>query len=385
MRRTLFEDIHEDFRASFRTFLEREVLGSYERWEREGVVPRAVFALAGAHGFLGMAIPEEHGGAGAADFRFNLILGEEAQRAGVGGFGLGVTLHNDICLPYFLAYCTPEQRARWLPGIASGELITAIAMTEPGTGSDLAAIATRARREDQHYVVDGAKTFITNGVNADLVIVAVKTGAGGHENRRRDISLLVIERGMEGFTRGRNLQKIGQHSQDTAELAFDGVHVPVENLLGEEGEGFRYLVSNLPQERLSIAAAAVAAAEAALAWTLDYVRERSAFGQPIGSFQHSRFTLAELRTEIQLARVFVDRCVVALDADELSAEDAAMAKWWCTELQGRVVDRCLQLHGGYGYMLEYPIARAFLDARVTRIYGGANEIMKEIVGRSMGL
>jgi alkylation response protein AidB-like acyl-CoA dehydrogenase len=385
MRRTLFDDVHEDFRASFRTFLQREVLGEYERWEHAGIVPRETFALAGAHGFLGMAIPEQHGGAGADDFRFNLILGEEAQRAGVGGFGLGVTLHNDICLPYFLAYCTPEQRARWLGGIASGELITAIAMTEPGTGSDLAAIATRARRDGEHYVVDGAKTFITNGINADLVIVAVRTGAGGHENRHRDISLLVIERGMEGFARGRNLHKIGQHSQDTAELSFDGVHVPVENLLGEEGEGFRYLVSNLPQERLSIAASAVAAAEAALGWTLDYVRERKAFGQPIGAFQSSRFTLAELRTEIELARVFVDRCVVALTAGELSAEDAAMAKWWCTELQGRVVDRCLQLHGGYGYMLEYPIARAFLDARVTRIYGGANEIMKEIVGRSMGL
>jgi long-chain-acyl-CoA dehydrogenase len=388
MKRELFEDVHEDFRASFRTFLEREVIGGegrYGEWERAGIVPREVFALAGRGGFLGMAVPERHGGAGAEDFRLNLVIGEETQRAGVGSFGLGITLHNDICLPYFLAYCDERQRERWLGGIASGELITALAMTEPGMGSDLAAMSTTARREVGHYVVDGAKTFITNGINADLVIVAVKTGAGGHETRHRDISLLVLERGMEGFERGRNLEKIGQHAQDTAELSFSGLRVPVENLLGEEGQGFRYLVSNLPQERLSIAASAVAAAEAALGWTLEYVRERRAFGQPIGSFQSARFTLAELRTEIEIARAFVDRCAQALNAGELTAEDAAMAKWWCTELQGRAVDRCVQLHGGYGYMLEYPIARAYVDARVTRIYGGANEIMKEIVGRSMGL
>jgi alkylation response protein AidB-like acyl-CoA dehydrogenase len=385
MRRTLYEDAHEDFRASFRTFLEREVLGEesrYGEWERKGIVPREVFAQAGQGGFLGMSVPERHGGAGVEDFRFNLIVGEETQRAGVGSFGLGVTLHNDICLPYFLTYCSEEQRERWLRGIAAGDLITALAMTEPGIGSDLASMTTRARREGDHYVVDGSKTFITNGINADLVITAVKTDP---TERHRGISLLVVERGMEGFSRGRNLEKIGQHAQDTAELSFAELHVPVGNLLGEEGEGFRYLVSNLPQERLSIAASAVAAAEAALGWTLDYVRERRAFGQPIGSFQSARFTLAELRTETEIARVFVDRCVLALNDGELSAQDAAMAKWWCTELQGRVVDRCLQLHGGYGYMLEYPIARAFADARVTRIYGGANEIMKEIIGRGLGL
>ena len=385
MRRTLYEDVHEDFRASFRTFLEREVLGDegrYGEWEREGIVPREVFALAGRGGFLGMAVGEQHGGADAEDFRFNLIIGEETQRAAVGGFGLGITLHNDICLPYFLTYCDELQAARWLPGIASGELITAVAMTEPGIGSDLAAMSTTARREGEHYVVNGAKTFITNGINADLVITAVKTDPS---ERHRGISLLILERGMEGFERGRNLEKIGQHSQDTAELSFSDVHVPVENLLGEEGQGFLYLVSNLPQERLSIAASAVAAAEAALGWTLEYVRERKAFGQPIGSFQASRFTLAEIRGEIEVGRVYIDRCAEALNAGELSAEDAAIAKWWCTDLQGRVVDRCLQLFGGYGYMLEYPIARAFADARVTRIYGGANEIMKEIVGRSMGL
>jgi alkylation response protein AidB-like acyl-CoA dehydrogenase len=385
MRRRLFEDVHEDFRASFRTFLEREVIGEegrYGEWERAGIVPREVFARAGRGGFLGMAVPERYGGAGADDFRFNLIIGEETQRGGVGSFGLGVTLHNDICLPYFLSYCDEAQRERWLPGIAAGELITALAMTEPGIGSDLAGMSTRALRDGGHYVLDGAKTFITNGINADLVIVAVKTDP---TERHRGISLLVVERGMEGFERGRNLEKLGQHAQDTAELSFSDVRVPVENLLGEEGEGFRHLVSNLPQERLSIAASAVAAAEAALSWTLEYVRERHAFGQPIGSFQSSRFTLAELRTETEIARAYVDRCAQALDADELTAEDAAMAKWWCTELQGRVVDRCLQLFGGYGYVLEYPIARAYADARVTRIYGGANEIMKEIVGRSMGL
>ncbi len=385
MRRTLFEDVHEDFRASFRTFLEREVIGQdgrYGEWERNGIVPRAVFALAGRGGFLGMAVPERYGGAGADDFRFNLIVGEETQRAGVGSFGLGITLHNDICLPYFMTYCSEHQRERWLGGIATGHLITALAMTEPGIGSDLAAMSMSARREGEHYVVDGSKTFITNGINADLVIVAVKTDPSA---RHRGISLLVLERGMKGFSRGRNLEKIGQHAQDTAELSFAAVHVPVENLLGAEGEGFRYLMSNLPQERLSIAASAVAACEAALQWTLDYVRERRAFGQPIGSFQSSRFALAEMRAETDIARSYIDTCVQALNAGELSAEDAAMAKWWCTELQGRVVDRCLQLHGGYGYMLEYPIARAFTDARVTRIYGGTNEIMKEIVGRSMGL
>jgi len=374
MRRDLFEDVHEDFRASFRTFLEREVIGEdgrYGEWEREGLMPRDVFALAGRGGFLGMAVPERYGGAGAQDFRLNLVIG-----------GLGITLHNDICLPYFLTYCTEQQRERWLAGIASGELITALAMTEPGIGSDLASMSTRARRDGDHYVVNGSKTFITNGINADLVITAVKTDPS---QRHSGISLLIVERGMEGFERGRNLEKIGQHAQDTAELSFADVHVPVENLLGREGEGFRYLVSNLPQERLSIAASAVAAAEAALGWTLEYVRERQAFGQSIGSFQSSRFTLAEAHGEVQIARAFVDRCTQALDAGELTPEDAATAKWWCTDLQGSVIDRCLQLFGGYGYMLEYPIARAFADARVTRIYGGANEIMKEIVGRSLGL
>ena len=385
MRRDLFDDVHEDFRASFRTFLQREVLGEegrYGDWERAGIVPREVFERAGRGGFLGMAVPESHGGAGAEDFRLNLVIGEETQLAAVGSFGLGITLHNDICLPYFLSYCDEEQSSRWLAGIASGELITAIAMTEPGIGSDLASMSASAKRDGDHYIVNGAKTFITNGINADLVIVAVKTDPS---ERHRGISLLVVERGMEGFERGRNLEKIGQHAQDTAELSFADVRVPASNLLGEEGHGFHYLVSNLPQERLSIAASAVSAAEAALGWTIDYVRERQAFGQSIGSFQASRFTLAELRAEVEIGRVYIDRCASALNVGELTPEDAATAKWWCTDMQGRVVDRCLQLHGGYGYMLDYPIARAYADARVTRIYGGANEIMKEIVGRSMGL
>ncbi len=385
MRRTLFEDLHEDFRASFRTFLEREVVGEegrYGDWEREGIVPRGVFEAAGRGGFLAMSVPERYGGAGADDFRLNLVIGEECQRSAVGSFGLGITLHNDICLPYFLRLADEPQRERWLPGIVSGELITALAMTEPGIGSDLAGMGATAIRDGDHYVLNGSKTFITNGINADLVIVAAKTDP---RERHRGISLLIAERGMEGFERGRKLHKLGQHAQDTAELSFEDVRVPVENLLGQEGEGFIHLVSNLPQERLSIAASAVAAAEAALDWTLAYVKERQAFGQPIGSFQNSRFTLAQLHSEVQVARVYLDNCVVALDAEDLSPEDAAGAKWWCTELQGRLVDACLQLHGGYGYMLEYPIARAYADARVTRIYGGANEIMKEIIGRSLGL
>ena len=382
MRRTIFTDEHEMFRSSFRQFLDREVVPDFEQWERDGIVPRELFTAAGAAGFLGMAVPEEYGGGGVDDFRYNLVIGEEIQRSGTGGAGLGITLHNDICLPYFTSLCTDVQKERWLPGIASGELITAVAMTEPGIGSDLASMSTTAMRDGDNYVVNGSKTFITNGINADLVITAVKTDPS---QRHKGMSLLVLERGMDGFERGRNLEKVGLHSQDTAELFFTDVQVPVENLMGTEGQGFVHLVQNLPQERISIAAAGVAAAEAAFGWTLEYVKERTAFGQPVGSFQHSRFVMAELRTEIDLARVFVDRCIEALNADELTAEEAAEAKWWCTELQKRVVDACVQLHGGYGYMLEYPIARAYTDARITTIYGGTTEIMKEIIGRSLGL
>ena len=383
MRRTLFDDDHEAFRGAFRAFLDREVVPHHEEWDAAGIVPRELFHTAGKHGFLGMDIPESYGGGGVCDFRFNTVIAEETMRAGVAGAGLGISLHNDICLPYFLAYCTDEQKRRWLPGIAAGELITAIAMTEPGIGSDLASMSTTARRDGDEYVVNGAKTFITNGINADLVITAVKTDP---TQRHRGMSLLVLERGMPGFDRGRNLDKIGQHAQDTAELSFTDVRVPLTNLLGpEEGQGFTQLVTNLPQERLSIAISGVAAARTALEQTLAYVKQRQAFGKPIGSFQNSRFVLAELATEIDIAEHYTDDCVRALNAGELTAVDASKAKWWCTELQGRTVDRCLQLHGGYGYMNEYPIARAFTDARITRIYGGTTEIMKEVIGRSLGL
>jgi len=381
VRRALFEADHIDFRASVRRFMAEEIEPHHERWEQEGIVPRELFTRAAEKGLLAMAVPERYGGLGVEDFRFNQVVVEEVGRAGVAGSGLGLTLHNDICLPYFLRYCSEEQHERWLPGIAAGELITAVAMTEPGIGSDLAAMQATARREGDSYVLNGTKTFITNGVNADLVITAVKTDP---DQRHHGISLVVVERGMEGFDRGRNLDKLGMHAQDTAELFFTDVVLSEENLLGAEGDGFAYLVANLPQERLSIALAGVAAARAALDMTLEYVTERRVFGQPVASFQASRFALAEMATEIELATVFCDRCVQALNDDELSAQDAAMAKWWCTELQGRVVDRCLQLHGGYGYMLEYPIARAFADARITRIYGGTTEIMKELIGRSLG-
>jgi alkylation response protein AidB-like acyl-CoA dehydrogenase len=382
MRRRLYEADHEAFRESVRRFLDKEVVGHQEQWDREGIVPRQLFTTAGSAGLLGIAIPEEYGGGGVDDFRFNAVLGEEVQRSGAAAAGLGLTLHNDICLPYFLDLATEEQRSRWLPGIASGELITAIAMSEPGIGSDLASMTTTAIRDGEHYVVNGAKTFITNGINADLVVTAVKTDPA---QRHKGMSLVVLERGMAGFERGRNLDKLGQHAQDTAELFFHDVRVPVGNLLGEQGKGFAHLVDRLPQERLSIAIAGVAAAATALHWTLDYVRDRTAFGRPIGSFQHSRFRLAEIATEIDVAQAYIDRCIEALNDGELTVEDAAKAKWWCTELQGRVLDTCLQLHGGYGYMTEYPIARAYADARITRIYGGTTELMKEVIGRSLGL
>jgi alkylation response protein AidB-like acyl-CoA dehydrogenase len=382
VRRTLFDDEHELFRDSVRRFIAAEVVPRNEAWERAGIVDRDLFQSAGKHGFLGMAVPTEYGGGGVDDFRYNLVIGEEVQRAGINAAGLGWTLHNDICLPYFLSLCNEEQKARWLPGISSGELITAIAMTEPGIGSDLASMTTTAVRDGDHYVVNGSKTFITNGIHADLVVTAVKTDPS---ERHRGMSLVVVERDMAGFERGRNLDKIGMHAQDTAELFFTDVHVPVANRLGDEGGGFRYLVTNLPQERLSIAATGVAAARAAFEQTLSYVKERQAFGQPIGAFQNTRFRMAEMATEIELGQTFIDRCVLALNDGELTAEEASMAKWWCTELQGRVVDACVQLHGGYGYMAEYPVARAYADARVTRIYGGTTEIMKEIIGRNLGL
>jgi len=381
MDRKHYESEHIAFGEAVRAFIDKEMVPNFLEWEQIGSAPRELFQVAGQNGFLGMAVPEEYGGGGVSDFRFNQAMNEQMAYAGVTGAGLGLTLHNDMCLPYFLTYATDQQRRRWLPGIVSGELITAVAMTEPGAGSDLSGIRTSAVRDGGEYIVNGSKTFITNGINADLVITAVRTGP----DRHRGLSLLILERGMPGFERGRNLQKIGMHSQDTAELSFTDVRVPLANLLGKENEGFFQLVAKLPQERMSIAVAGVAEARAAFENTLRYVQERRAFGQPIGSFQHSRFVLAEIATEIDVTQTFIDRCVDDLNAGELSAPDAAKAKWWATELQGRVVDRCLQLHGGYGYMLEYPVARAFTDARVTRIYGGTTEIMKDVIGKSLGL
>jgi alkylation response protein AidB-like acyl-CoA dehydrogenase len=382
MRRTLFQTEHDDFRAAVRQFVEKEIVPYTGQWAEAGIVPRELFTTAGAAGLLSTAIPEEYGGGGVPDFRFNLVLSEETARVGAAAAGLGLTLHTDICTPYLLRLTNEEQKRRWLPGVASGELITAIAMTEPGIGSDLASMSTTARRDGDEYIVNGAKTFITNGINADLVITAVKTDPA---QKHRGMSLLVIERGTAGFERGRNLAKMGQHAQDTAELFFDEARVPAANLLGAEGEGFGQLTSNLPQERLSIAGYGVAAARAALDWTVTYVQQRTAFGRPVGSFQNTRFRLAELATEVDIAQAFVDQCVLALNDGELSPADAAKAKWWCTELQGRAVDLGVQLHGGYGYMAEFPIAQAWADARITRIYGGTTEIMKEIVGRDLGL
>jgi alkylation response protein AidB-like acyl-CoA dehydrogenase len=380
MQRDLYEPEHDMFRDSFRRFLEKEIGPRAEEFERDGIMDRAIFARAGAAGFLAMEAPEEYGGGGVKDFRYNAVIIEEVAETAIGGSGLGLTLHNDICLPYFLNLATDEQKQRWLPGICSGELVTAIAMTEPGMGSDLASMGTTAVRDGEVYVVNGSKTFITNGINADLVITAVKTDPG---QRHKGMSLMVIERGMDGFERGRNLDKIGLHSQDTAELFFTDVRVPAGNLLGAEGEGFRYLVTNLPQERLSIAVGGLANARAAYRWTLEYVKERQAFGQPIAGFQNTRFKLAEMATEIAVAEAFIDKAILAHNQGRLTAEEAAMAKWWCTELQGRATDIGVQLHGGYGFMTEYPIARAYADARVTRIYGGTTEIMKEIIGRSI--
>jgi alkylation response protein AidB-like acyl-CoA dehydrogenase len=379
-QRTLFEPEHELFRESFRSFLDRYVAPHHEQWERDKIVDRSVWLQAGKQGFLGMAVPEEYGGGGNSDFRYNTIITEEVTAGRYSGIGFG--LHNDVVLPYLLRLATEEQKQRWLPSFCSGELITAIAMSEPGTGSDLQGIKTRAVKDGDEWVLNGAKTFITNGINSDLVIVVAQTNA---DKGSQGFSLLVVERGMEGFERGRKLDKIGLDAQDTAELSFDNVRVPAENLLGEEGMGFVYLVKNLPQERLSIAIMAAAAMEEVLESTLQYTKERKAFGKPIGSFQNSRFVLAELATEATAVRIMVDEFIRLHLDEKLTVEQAAMAKWYATEAQVRLVDRCLQLHGGYGYMREYGIARAFLDSRVQTIYGGTTEIMKEIIGRSMGV
>lgn len=382
MKRTIFEADHELFRSSVREFVGREVTPNVPKWEENGIVDKSMFRRAGDAGLLGMAIPQEHGGGGTDDFRFNAVVVEELVYGDAMASGMCITLHNDVVLPYFLSLTNDEQKERWLPGMASGDLMGAIAMTEPGAGSDLAGISTTAIRDGEHYIVNGSKTFITNGINSDVILTAVKTNP---DERHAGMSLLVVEGGTEGFSRGRNLDKIGLHAQDTAELFFDDMRVPIGNLLGEEGRGFLHLVHNLPQERLSLTVGAIAHAQTAFDWTLAYIKERTAFGQPLAGFQTIKHGMAEMRTELDVAQTYVDSQIMDLTRGELSAEDAAKAKWWVTELENRIISRCLQYFGGWGYMEEYPIARAFRDARVQTIYGGTTEIMKEIVGRSLGL
>ncbi|HVL85029.1 MAG TPA: acyl-CoA dehydrogenase family protein [Pseudonocardia sp.] len=379
MQRDIFDAEHDAFRDLARSFVAKEITPFHPQWERDGQVSREVWLAAGATGLLGMDVPEEYGGGGVADFRYHAVLDEELVAAGASG--IGFPLQNDVVAPYLLRLATEEQKRRWLPGFCSGEIITAIAMTEPGTGSDLQGIRTTARRDGNgDWILNGSKTFITNGIMADLVIVVARTDPAAGS---RGFSLLVVERGMPGFERGRRLEKVGMKAQDTAELSFADVRVPADNLLGEQGRGFVHLMQNLAQERLSIAVASVAGAARALRTTVEYVKERKAFGRPVSAFQNTRFELAEMDTEVTITQVFVDRCLHEHVTGELSVPDAAKAKWWASDLLKRVVDRCVQLHGGYGYMLEYPIAKAFVDSRVQAIYGGTNEIMKEIIGRSL--
>ncbi|MFB6633893.1 acyl-CoA dehydrogenase family protein [Streptomyces sp. NPDC056362] len=378
MKRQLYTADHEAFRAVVRTFLEKEVLPHYAQWEKDGIVSREVWLAAGRQGLLGIAVDEEYGGGGDPDFRYGAVLAEEFTRAGAPGLAVG--LHNDIIGPYLTSLGTEEQKRRWLPGFCSGELVTAIAMTEPGAGSDLQGIRTTAEDHGDHWILNGSKTFISNGILADLVVVVARTTPEGGAH---GLSLLVVERGAEGFERGRNLDKIGQKSQDTAELFFTDVRVPKENLLGELNGAFLHLMTNLAQERLAIAVAGIAGAEHLLELTTTYVKEREAFGRPLSRLQHIRFEIAEMATECAVTRTFVDRCIEEHADGALDAVHASMAKWWATELQKRVADRCLQLHGGYGYMSEFPVARAFTDGRIQTIYGGTTEIMKEIIGRSL--
>ncbi|QRI79203.1 MULTISPECIES: acyl-CoA dehydrogenase family protein [Rhodococcus] len=380
MQRTFYEADHEAYRDTVREFLAREVEPHYQRWEDERLIDRSAWLAAGKAGIVGLAVPEAYGGAGVTDYRFRCVVAEEIARTGVTSFGAGMSLQDDVALPYLIDLGTEEQTQRWLPGMAAGELIGAIAMTEPGTGSDLQGVKTTAVRDGDDWILTGQKTFITNGIHADLVIVVARTDPSAGA---RGFSLLVVERGMPGFTRGRKLQKVGLAGQDTAELSFDQVRVPGSNLLGTEGKGFLHLMEHLPLERLSIAVASLTGARAAYEWTKHYVFERTAFGAPIGDLQNTRFALAEMLTEIEVTQSHLDRCVLALNAGELTAVDAAKAKWWASELEKRVVDRCVQLHGGYGYMMEYPIGRAYVDTRVHTIYGGTTEIMKEIIGRDI--
>ena len=380
MRRTLFTEEHEAFRKLVRSFYEREAVPHYDTWEAAGHPPREFWRQAGELGLLGIQVPEVYGGGGEETFLYNVVLTEEAQRAGLALGGLRV--HTDICMPYFLELASEQQQARWLPRLVTGEAVSALAMSEPGAGSDVKSLATRAVRDGDEYVVNGAKTFISNGLVADLVILAVKTDPSAG---RAGISLLVVEADTPGFSRGRKLEKIGLKAQDLAELSFTDMRVPVENLLGEEGQGFTYLTRNLAQERLSIAVNSQAAAAQAIVTTIEYVQSRQAFGTTVASFQNTKFELAACATEVEAGQALLDRALQAHEDGDLTPADAAKVKLFCTELQGRVIDRCLQLHGGYGYVLEYPIAKAYADARVTRIYAGSSEIMKTIIAKSLGL
>ncbi|WNI15623.1 acyl-CoA dehydrogenase family protein [Actinacidiphila sp. ITFR-21] len=385
MRRTVYNEDHEAFRETIRAFIEAEVVPVYDEWLAAGQVPRDFYYKLGELGVFGIEVPEEYGGAGERSFKFQAVISEECARAGV-SFG-GSSVHVSLCLPYVLAYATEEQKKRWLPGFAGGEVMFAIAMTEPGTGSDLAGMKTTAKlsADGGHYLLNGSKTFITGGVHADRVIVCARTAPPSPEDRRAGISLFVVDTTSEGYAVGRKLDKIGLKTSDTAELSFSDVRVPVEDLLGEEGKGFSYLGQNLPQERLGIAIGAYAQAAAAIRFAQKYVQERTVFGQTVAAFQNTKFELAACKAEVDAAEAVVDRALEAHDKRELSAADAASAKLFCTEVAGRVIDRCLQLHGGYGYMNEYPIARLYADNRVNRIYGGTSEVMKSIIAKSMGL
>jgi acyl-CoA dehydrogenase len=381
MQRNLFGPEHESFRAAVRSFLSGQFQPHAAEWLSAGILPKSAYRQAGELGILGMAIPEEFGGGGTEDFRFPYVFMEEAARLGVPVGGIPV--HIFVTTPYFIRLCNNEQAKRWLPEIASGERMTAIAMSEPGTGSDLAGMTTSAVRRGDDYILSGAKTFITGGINAELIIVAARTSRGN--DRRDGLTLLVVEDGMPGFSRGRKLEKLGVRATDTAELFFDDVVVPAANVLGDEGAAFGYLSSNLLVERLQIAVTAVTQATSALNHTLHYVRDRHVFGKALSTFQNTKMSLAEVSTELEAAQVMLDRAVEELLADRLSAADAARVKLFCTEVQGRIVDKCVQLHGGYGFMLEYPITTLYADARITRIYGGSSEIMKLIIAKSLQL
>ena len=379
IERTLFNGDHEIFRGTVRRFVDNEIAPFHAEWEKDGKISREAWTKAGKLGLLCASVPEEYGG-GGVDRTFSIILMEELARAGASGPGFG--LHSEIVAPYINRYGSPEQKEKYLPKMAKGEIIGAIAMTEPGAGSDLQAVRTTAIKDGNELVINGSKTFITNGAMADVVIVVCKTDP---EAGARGTSLVLVEADTEGFRKGRNLEKIGLKAQDTSELFFNEARVPMTNMLGEEGKGFVYLMQELAWERLQVAVSAVASMEAALEWTIDYAKERMAFGEPIINLQNTQFKLAEAKTEVTVARTFVDKLISLMLEDKLDAETAAMAKWWTSDLQNKVIDECLQLHGGYGYMMEYPIARLYTDARVQKIYGGTNEIMKELIARSMDI